>query len=526
MAWLPPHTGATCDAAIVDPGRGVVVSPHYLAGWAGIQTLRAGGNAVDAAVAANAVLGVVLPDTCGPGGDLFALVHRPGDPRPGALNASGRAGSGADGERLRRSGHTTIPIHGVEGITVPGCVDGWEVLLAGYGSMPLGEVLAPAIAVAAAGFEVSAELARSLGRSAGLIATQPSATALYPDGRPPLPGTMVRRPDLAETLAAVAAGGRTAFYGGAAGEGMVAATGGLITADDLAVVQADWVEPLGLGLYGLEAWTVPPNSRGYLTLAATWMAERLGSAPGSPQRHHHLIEAYQAAAGDAAELVADPATAPRAAADLVDPERLADLLATIGPDAAPRPAPAPATGGTAYLCCRDGSGIGVSLIQSNFHGIGSGLSAGDTGVFLHNRGAGFNLVPGHPNELTPGRRPAHTLSPTLWTDAGGLRLLLGTRGGHYQPQLLVQMIDCLLGAGLAPAEAMRRPRWVVEDGTVQVESRMPAEVVAGLRARGHPVAQVGAWEEGWGPVAVVAESAGTVSAAADPRVSTASVAVA
>lgn len=518
--------GPMLDAVIVEPRRGVVVSPHHLAGRAGVEMLRAGGNAVDAAVAANAVLGVVLPDTCGPGGDLFALVHRPGDPRPAALNASGRAGSGADAERLRRSGQVTIPIHGVEGVTVPGCIDGWEALLAGYGSMPFGEVLAPAVAVAGDGFRVSTELAGSLARSAELIATQPSAVALYPDGGPPLPGAVVRRPDLAETLAVVATAGRTAFYGGAVGEAIVAATGGLITADDLAVVQAEWVDPLGMRLHGLEAWTVPPNSRGYLTLAATWMAERLGSAPGSPHRHHDLIEAYRAAAGDAAELVADPAVVPLAAADLVDPERLAGLLPTIGPDVASRHAPAPATGGTAYLCCRDGSGMGVSLIQSNFHGIGSGLSAGDTGVFLHNRGAGFNLVPGHRNELAPGRRPAHTLSPTLWTDGGRLRLLLGTRGGHYQPQLLVQMIDGLLGAGLAPAAAMRRPRWVVEDGTVQVESRMPSEVVAGLADRGHRVAPVGAWEEGWGPVAVVAESATKVSAAADPRVSTAAVAVA
>lgn len=518
--------GPILDAAVVERGRGVVVSPHYLAGRAGVEILRTGGNAVDAAVAANAVLGVVLPDTCGPGGDLFALVHRPGDPRPAALNASGRAGSGADGERLRRSGYTTVPIHGVEGITVPGCVDGWEALLAGYGSMPLGEVLGPAIVVARDGFRVSTELAGSLARSAELIAAQASAAALYPDGRPPLPGTVVRRPDLAETLAAVAAEGRTAFYDGAAGEGTVAATDGLITRDDLAVIQADWVQPLGLGLHGLEAWTMPPNSRGYLTLAATWMAERLGSAPRSPRRHHHLIEAYRAAAGDAAELVADPATAPLAAADLVDTERLADLLATIGSDAATRPAPGPATGGTAYLCCRDGSGMGISLIQSNFHGIGSGLSAGATGVFLHDRGAGFNLVPGHPNELAPGRRPAHTLSPTLWTDGGRLRLLLGTRGGHYQPQLLVQMIDSLLGAGLVPAEAMRRPRWIVEEGTVQVESRMPAEVVADLQTRGHRVAPMGPWEEGWGPIAVVAASATKVSAAADPRVSTAAVAVA
>ncbi len=174
--------------------------------------------------------------------------------------------------------------------------------------------------------------------------------------------------------------------------------------------------------------------------------------------------------------------------------------------------------------------MGVSLIQSNFHGIGSGLSAGDTGVFLHDRGAGFCLVPGHANELAPGNRPAHTLSPTLWTVGGGLRMLLGTRGGSFQPQILLQLIDHMLGRGLDPAEAMRRPRWVVDDeeterSVVHVESRMDPEIVAGLETRGHLVRTAGPWEVGWGPVAVISVDAGKVTGAADPRVSTAAVAI-
>jgi len=527
MPGTAPATDPDLTAAIVGAARGVVVSAHHLANRTGVAILRARGNAVDAAIAANAVLGVVLPDTCGPGGDLFALVHRPGDPMPAALNASGRAGSGADGDRLRGAGHTTIPIHGPEGITVPGCVDGWEALLARFGTLSLAEVLAPAIALATDGFEVSVELADSLSRLTGLIGGQPSAAALYPDGSPPAPGSVLRRRDLASTLAEVADRGRSAFYAGPVGEAITAASGAMITLDDLSVVQADWVDPIGLGLHGLDAWTIPPNSRGYLTLAATWLASRLQAPPGSALRHHQLIEAYRAAAADAADLVCDPATAPVAPVDLLDEDRLRSRLGAIGPDqVATWPGPAPATGGTTYLCCRDGSGMGISLIQSNFHGIGSGLAAGATGVFLHNRGAGFNLVRGHPNELAAGRRPAHTLSPTLWTGDGELRMLLGTRGGHYQPQLLVQMIDQVFTAGLSLPAAMHRPRWVVEDDTVAVEAGMEDEVVTGLAARGHRLSRVGPWQVGWGPVAALSVADGTVLAAGDPRVSTSGVAIA
>ncbi|MET0832278.1 MAG: gamma-glutamyltransferase [Acidimicrobiia bacterium] len=527
----PDDVGHDTTDASVDARHGLVVTTHHLASKAGAGVLAAGGNAVDAAVAANAVVGVVLPDTCGPGGDLFALVHRPGDPVPAALNASGRAGSGADAQRLRREGHAAVPSRGPEGITVPGCVDGWEALLARFGTWSLGDVLAPAIAVAADGFEASPELAASLGATTELLSGQPSAGALYPGGQAPAPGTTLRRRRLAETLRTLAEQGRAGFYGGAVGAEITEATGGLVTADDLATVQADWVDPVGATVHGWDGWTVPPNSRGYVTLAGGWVAERLGSAPGSALHTHHLIEAYRAVAADSIDLVADPARIPLSASDLVSARRLGPLLDAIDADSAGVwGRPAAAAGGTTYLCCRDGAGMGVSLIQSNFHGIGSGLSAGDTGVFLHDRGAGFCLVPGHANELAPGNRPAHTLSPTLWTVGGGLRMLLGTRGGSFQPQILLQLIDHILGRGLDPAEAMRRPRWVVDDeeaerSVVHVESRMDPEVVAGLETRGHLVRTAGPWEVGWGPVAVISVDAGKVTGAADPRVSTAAVAM-
>ncbi len=505
------------------------VTTHHLATDAAVDTMRRGGNAVDAAVAANAVLAVVRPDTCGLGGDLFALVHGPGEQRPMALNASGRAGSGVSAAALREAGHNAIPLRSAASVTVPGCVDGWTALLQRHGSQPLEAVLEPALDLAAHGFEVSVELADSLARIEPMIADRPSAAALYPGGAPPPAGAVITRPDLARTLEDLASGGRDAFFAGAPGLGITAATDGAITADDLAVDQASWVEPLGLGLYGLEAWTVPPNSQGHLFLTSSWLAERVATPAdfSDPGYHHALIEAYRAVAWERDLLTTDPATMPLDVDDLVSAARLDSRLSRIRPDStASWPSSRPAPGGTMYLCVRDPSGLGISLIQSNFHGIGSGLDAGATGVFLHNRGAGFTLEPGHRNELMPGRRPLHTLSPTLWTQDASLRMLLGTRGGQYQPQFLLQLASHRFAAGLPLVEAMAAPRWTVdhwgpdEQHTVSVESRYAEHIVAGLRQRGHTVTAGGAWEQGWGPVAVIEIDDSSITASGDPRVST------
>jgi len=505
---------------------GAAATTHHLATRVAVEVMASGGNAVDAAIAANAVIGVVLPDTCGLGGDLFALVHTPGAAAPAALNASGCAGSGASATRLRDSGLSAIPLRSPWTVTVPGCVDGWEALLARFGTRSLGDLLAPAIAAATDGFVVTPELSASLAAIEPLISAEPSAAALYPEARVPAPGVVLTRPDLAATLVALAADGRTGFFGGPVGEGITGATRGAITASDLSVRQAEWMDPLGVAVFGAHGWTIPPNSQGYLTLAAAWIVEHIGATlgPEDPGYHHSLIEAYRAVAWERNDVVADPATAPLAPAELVDAGRLAARAAAIRTDRiATWPSASPALGGTTYLCTRDRTGLGVSLIQSNFHGIGSGLAAGATGVFLHNRGAGFTLEPGHPNELAPGRRPLHTLSPTLWTSDGELRLLLGTRGGHQQPQLLLQVAAHHLVAGLTIDAAMAQPRWTVDpsasDHVVHVEPAMDQEVVTGLRRAGHRVDLTTGWEPGWGPVAAIRVDGGAVVAAADPRVS-------
>lgn len=510
---------------------GVAVTPHVLASEAAGDVLRSGGNAADAAVAANAVLGMVLPTTCGIGGDLFAIVHAPGMDRPDVLNASGRGGSGLDAAAVRAEGHTEMPLRSPWSITAPGCVDGWEALLERHGTLRLADLLTPAIRHGEEGFEVTLELSDALERIRPSIEGQASAAALYPGGRAPEPGEVIHRRRYASVLAEIARRGRDALYRGEVAAAVVAAAGERVTREDLERGHADWTEPIGIVVFGQTLWTVPPNSQGYLTAAAAWLLERTfeRSDPSDPAYHHAVVEAYRAVAWERDDLVADPDHLPMPAGVLLDPGRLAPRLRELSPDrAASWPPPSPSPGGTAYLCVVDSNGMGVSLIQSNFTGIGSGISAGDTGIWLHNRGGGFSLVPGHPNEAAPGKRPLHTLSPTLWTDDGRLTLLLGTRGGHQQPQYLLQAAAALHVAGLDPTAAQLTPRWSMEafgageQSVVLAEARMPEDVVVGLRRRGHVVRTAPAWPSGWGPISIIAVGAeGTRYAAADPRVSSA-----
>lgn len=523
MSAIPVSTATTRGAA--------AVTPHGLATRAALDVMGAGGNAVDGAIAANAVLGMVLPTTCGIGGDLFAIVHEPGATAPAILNASGRGGSGLDATDLRARGHRRMPPRSPASVTVPGCVDGWFALAERFGSRPMDEVLAPAVAFGREGFPASVELSEALGRIREMVADQASAPPLYPGGEPPEPGETLRRPSLAGVLADVGTRGRDAFYTGRVGRAISTATGGVVSPDDLAGNRPDWVEPLGIDLFGRRAWTVPPNSQGYVTLAAAWILERLGwsTDPADPAFHHAVVEAYRAAAWDRDDLVADPDHLERPVEELLSEDRLEPRLRALSAEGTARwPVPPADPGGTAYFCTIDASGLAVSCIQSNFMGIGSGLSAADTGVWLHNRGAGFSLVTDHPNEAAPGKRPLHTLAPTLWTRDGSVDLLLGTRGGHQQPQYLLQAIARLFVAGQDPADAQRGPRWsmafddVGPGSVLAAEARMPEGVVAGLVARGHRVDPGPDLPPGWGPVSIISIGAdGTRSAAADPRVSSA-----
>lgn len=515
-------------ASLTSLGHQAVVTPHHLASRTAATILEGGGNAVDAAIAANAVLGVVAPETCGVGGDLFAIVHRRGNPIPAALNSSGHAGEGAHAATIRSKGLQDVPIDSPFAVTVPGCVDGWIALSERFGSRVLADLLAPAIEQARAGFPASPELASALSRMARRLRPQPASDGLYPGGSAPDAGDTLRRPGLAAVLTGVGTTGRDGFYAGPVADAIVAATDETVTYNDLDRDQAEWVEPISLDVMGWTGWTIPPNSQGYLTLAAAWLFEHLDPShnPGDPDFTHAAIEAYRAVAWERGDLVADARHAPIAGVELLNPARLGERLQSIERlSRASWPAPPPAPGGTAYLCVRDRAGMGVSLIQSNYHGIGSRIGAGNAGFFLHDRGSGFNLIPGHPNEIAPGKRPMHTLSPTLWTEHGELRMILGTRGGDFQPQTLLQMLTYLRWARMDPPSAQRQPRWATRewragDSTVVVEPGFDPSTLAELESRGHVIELAPGPMSGWGPVSVIVDDGATATGAADPRVAT------
>jgi gamma-glutamyltranspeptidase / glutathione hydrolase len=507
--------------------RGMVCSVDHLASSAGIAMLRAGGTAADAAVAASAVLAVTTQHMCGMGGDLFALVHHADGEPPTCLNASGRAGSGADPAQLRAEGHEHVPTDfDLRAVTVPGCVDGWLALHDRHGRLPLADVLEPARTYAADGFPASPLLA-------GMIPDIADVEGADDYLRSPVrPGSRITRPGVARTLAAIAAGRREAFYQGEFGEGLVRVGGGLFSADDLAGSQADWVEPLGAEVWRHTVWTVPPNSQGYLALAAARVAELVGVTPRSApalesgEWAHTLTEAARLAGHDRPEVLHEGASG----ADLLAEDRLAERAERFDPDRrCDLPAPA-AAGDTIYLCAADTEGMAVSLIQSNARGWGAYLTVPEVGIFLHNRGQGFTLEPGHPAELGPGRRPPHTLSPALVQRPDGTwRAILGTMGGDSQPQVVLQLLVRLLVHGQSPADAIASPRWRLGSGgfdtwwdggpsSVAVEDGAPTGWLSGLTERGHTVEVEAAWGSGHGHAHLIERLPdGVLAGAHDPR---------
>ncbi|MFZ0627342.1 MAG: gamma-glutamyltransferase [Acidimicrobiia bacterium] len=496
--------------------------------------MSAGGNAVDAAIAAIATQGVVAPETCGIGGDLFALVHYPGWSEPKALNSSGRAGSHADPGQVRAMGHQTIPRDHPMAVTVPGCVAGMEALNRALGSMSLADCLAPAIEHATVGFEASAEQARAFSATAELYRHNPAVAGFYPDGEPVAQGMHVQRPELARTLSSIASDGSSSFYTGTPARDIVESLGGVITLDDLAAPIAEWVEPIGAEVAGLNAWTIPPNSQGYLGPATLAVFEMIDPPdhPESPDWWHLLIEAYRCVAWERDDLVADPNHAPLPPTKLLEHERLQRAAATIDRERAgvwPHQEVGPDS--TAYLCSVDDSGLSVSVIQSNYNGTGSAFGAAHSGFLLQDRARGFTLTPGHPNEMRPGKRPLHTLSPTIWTAGKETRWVLGTRGGGVQPQLIAQMAARVMMAGQPLDSAQEAPRWTVQEfgpfahPNLSTEPGVPEPIVSALRKKGHEVKVLANRQPGWGPISIIGVDGDDRQTARDPRVDTTKAAI-
>jgi gamma-glutamyltranspeptidase / glutathione hydrolase len=497
-----PGTAGAGGAGAPGPAPGGMVASSQRAATAvGLEILRAGGNAADAAVAVAAALNVTEPTSTGIGGDCFALYFDAQGRAVTALNGSGRAPAALTLELLRAQGLPTLPPFHAHTITVPGACAGWCDLVARHGSLPMATVLAPAIRLAEEGFPVGEHTAHFWARGLERQRGAANLGELSIDGRAPRAGETFKNPGLARTLRAVAAGGADAFYRGeiaAAIARVVREAGGVLDAADLAAHASTWDSPISTTYRGMRVWECPPNGQGITALLALNLLEGFelrGQDPLGPDRVHLLVEALRVAFADTRWYVADPAVAKVPVAELLSKAYAARRRALIDPRRAAadvtRGAPVASTD-TVYFCVVDGRGNACSFINSNYMGFGTGIVPKGWGFTLQNRGHGFVLDPAHPNALAPRKRPYHTIIPGMITRAdGSLYAPFGVMGGFMQPQGHVQVVVGLLDDDAAPQAAVDRPRFCIEpvDGAVrlELEEGLPEATVAALRARGHDV---------------------------------------
>ena len=476
--------------------RGVVCTSHPLAASAGLRILQAGGNAVDAAIATAACLPVLEPCSNGLGSDAFALVWD--GTRLHGLNGSGRSPAAASARALRDRGLSAVPSLGWDAVTVPGMVRAWADTHGRFGRLPFADVLAPAIEYAEHGAPVPPMVAWGWGRGVRAVeerlAREPdpgTAHFLPLFGPAPAVGEMRAFPEMAATLRTIAASAGEDFYSGGLADAMVAfsrATGGLLAASDLADHRSQWVEPISARYRDHEVWEIPPNGQGIATLIALNV---LAGLPADRVADWHVqVEAMKLALVDTHAFVADPDVVPVPTAELLSPAHADRRRAVIGERATAPVAVDPRASDTVYLCATDDDGMMVSLIQSNFAGFGSHVVVPGTGIALQNRGSGFSLVAGHPNELAGGKRPFHTIIPGFLTRGGEPVGPFGVMGGHMQAQGHLQVALHTIDGRLDPQSALHQPRWFwdAETGRVVVEAAADPSVVAGLRSRGHEVA--------------------------------------
>lgn len=475
--------------------RNMVATSQPLAAQAGLRMLAAGGNAVDAALAAAMALTVVEPTGCGLGSDAFAIIFD--GKRLHGLNASGRAPEAWTPAYF--AGRERMPQSGWDSVTVPGAVGGWIALWKRFGSMPLAAIAGPAIGYARDGFPVSPGIAFRWAFEANIHSGGPGfAEAFLIDGRAPRAGETFRLPAIARSIEAIVATEGETFYRGELAARIVAearAHGGAMTEADLASETAEWVDTVSVDFAGASVHEIPPNGHGIAALIALGIAERagIGSRPVDDIETLHVsIEAIKLAMADAAEYVADPASLRLRPLDLVDPSYLAERARLIDRDRAGDPGHGvPGPGGTVYLAAGDAAGMMVSFIQSNFMGFGSGVVVPGTGISLQNRGAGFTLRPGHANTVGPRKRPAHTIIPGFVLDKGGRALMaVGVMGGPMQPQGHLQLLIRTLVYGQDPQVAIDAPRWRVIGGRkLACEPGFDPRLIEGLRARGHEIVE-------------------------------------
>ncbi len=520
--------------SMVSARRGMVGASNPLAAQAGLNILRQGGNAADAAVATSAMMNVMDPGSCGVGGDCFALYFDAKTKRVTALNGSGRAPQALSLDAVGSLGWRTMNPRHAHSVTVPGAVRGWHDLLGRHGTMTLADVLGDAIHYASEGFPTAPVVGYRWQHSGAYLRSAANAEEYMPNGHPPIAGQIVRLPGLANTLRAIADGGPDAFYSGPIAEAIVtslAEQGGLMTIEDLKQHQSTWDEPIHSDYHGVTVYECPPNGQGLTALIALNIAENfdLKSLPwDSPARIHIMVECMRLAWADAHEYIADMSRADVPLAKLLSKDYAAKRAALIQPYYAMAPPPTagqlPGGSDTIYLSVVDGAGNACSFIKSLYMGFGVGIVARGTGVWLQNRGAGFSLVPGHRNCLAPGKRPYHTIIPGMALKDGELWASFGVMGGFMQPQGHFQVISAMVDDDLNPQEALNRPRWYVDrgdpGGALLIEEGSPFKTMADLAERGHriqPESGLGRGNFGRGQIIRYDAEAGVMHGGSEPR---------
>jgi gamma-glutamyltranspeptidase/glutathione hydrolase len=504
--------GFATRSEVIAP-QAMAATSHPLATQIALDVMKQSGSAMDAAIAANAALGLMEPTGSGIGGDLFAIVW---DPKTGKLhgyNGSGRSPKSLTLEYFQQQGITDIPPHGPLPVSVPGAVDGWFALHARFGALPMSQVLAPTIAYARDGHPVHQTVAHYWDLSVPRLAKWPGFSEQFTiGGRAPRVGEMWKNPNLADTLQKIADGGRDAFYKGAIARAIDAyfkANGGFLGYEDLATHSGEWVEPVSTNYRGVDVWELPPNGQGIAALQMLNILEGFDFSKiafGSAEHLHLLVEAKKLAFADRARWYADPAFQPAPVARLISKDYADARRRLVSPDKVLREVQ-PGTpkelqeGDTIYLTTADKDGMMVSLIQSNYRGMGSGMAPPGLGFILQDRGEMFVLQPGHPNSFAPGKRPFQTIIPAFITRGGKPWVSFGVMGGAMQPQGHVQIVMNLVDFGMNLQEAGDAPRLqhdgsteptgqnttMSDGGVVQLESGFPYETVRELMRLGHHV---------------------------------------
>jgi len=523
--------------------RGLICSPHHLASSTGLDILRDGGSAVDAAIAANATLCVVYPHMAGLGGDGFWQICADGEVE--AINASGPAASEATCEYYDEQGYEEIPERGsASALTVPGAVDGWRLAHEKHGKIPWSRLFADAITYAREGVAITDDFARWIAEDADVLAEQSTAAETFlSNGKQPSAGSLIAQPALADSFETLADHGpRKGFYEGPIADEFCEGLGekSPLSTTDFSEYQAEWVSPLSTEYRGYTAHSLPPNTQGIAALQILGLLDGFDVSEwgdGTADYYHHMAEVTKIAFGDRDAWVSDPEAVDLPAEQLLSTEYLDERRSLINPSQS-LPAnvepgispdgidsqPQDPGGDTCYLSVVDSDGLAVSLIQSIYFDFGSGIIAGDTGIIPQNRGSFFSLDPAHINSLEPGKRTFHTLIPGVITKDGEPWLLYGTMGGEGQPQTQAALVSRIVDFGYDVQTAIEAPRWLFgrtwgdESRSLSLEGRIPDGVVTELQRRGQTVAMARQFDDTMGHAAAIRiHDDGTLEGGADPR---------